>query len=261
MTVQSFFDQLGNRISLRFPPERIVSLVPSQTELLADFGLEQKVVGITKYCVHPPEWLRTKTVIGGTKKFNFDTIDSLNPDLIIGNKEENYIEGITQLKTRYPVWMSDIVTLQDAYSMITALGKITDTSERSIQVRDQIIGSLQSIKKRPVKSVLYLIWKHPWMAAGSGTFIHSMLTMLNLKNSAENFSRYPVLSAEQIESLRPQLIFLSTEPYPFKDKHINDLKKISPSSQVMLVDGEMFSWYGSRLLNAAVYFNGLNLGE
>lgn len=261
MAVQSFFDQLGNQISLQFPPERIVSLVPSQTELLADLGLDQKVVGITKYCVHPSEWSRTKVIVGGTKRFHFDTIDELNPDLIIGNKEENYVDGITHLRTKYPVWMSDIVSLQDAYSMIAAVGEITGTSERAIQLSDQIAERIQSINKLPAKSVLYLIWRDPWMAAASGTFINSMLSTTNLKNSADKFSRYPILSADQIASIKPQIIFLSSEPYPFREKHINELKDISPTSQVVLVDGEMFSWYGSRLLKAAEYINGLSLGE
>jgi ABC-type Fe3+-hydroxamate transport system substrate-binding protein len=95
--VRTFTDQLGNQITVPFPPKRIISLVPSQTELLADLGLDKELVGITKFCVHPESWLKTKTIVGGTKKFNLDVIDSLNPDLIIGNKEENYLEFIEEL--------------------------------------------------------------------------------------------------------------------------------------------------------------------
>ena len=259
MTIQSFFDQLGNQVSFTYPAERIVSLVPSQTELLADLGLERQVVGITKFCVHPSGWLRTKIIIGGTKNFQFDVIDDLKPDLIIGNKEENYLEGITRLKQKYPIWLSDIVTLPDAYSMITSMGELTNTETKAHLIRDQIAERLQSVKKRSANSVLYLIWRNPWMAAGSDTFINSMLTMLNLKNALENVARYPQLSKEQIADLRPDFIFLSSEPYPFREKHIEELKKISPLSRVILVDGEMFSWYGSRLLKAADYFNLLNL--
>src|SRR5262245_34764180 len=134
MTIQSFFDQLGNKVSFQYPPQRIISLVPSQSELLADLGLEQQVVGITRFCIHPAEWRRTKTIIGGTKNFHFDIIDSLKPDLIIGNKEENYLEGISRLKEHYAVWLSDIVTLQDAYSMINFLGSITGTEHKANQI-------------------------------------------------------------------------------------------------------------------------------
>ena len=259
MTIQSFFDQLGNEVSCQYPPKRIISLVPSQTELLADLGLEQQVVGITKFCVHPSRWCRTKTIIGGTKDFQFDIIHALKPDLIIGNKEENYIEGIAQLKQRYPVWLSDIVTLHDAYSMITSLGAMTDTETQANLFAYDIEERMRAVKKKSDQSVLYLIWRKPWMAAGNGTFIDSMLTMLNLKNAIANFPRYPELSTEQIALLKPELIFLSSEPYPFREKHIDELRQINESARVILVDGEMFSWYGSRLLKAAEYFNRLNL--
>jgi ABC-type Fe3+-hydroxamate transport system substrate-binding protein len=259
MTIRSFFDQIGNQVSFTYPPKRIVSLVPSQTELLADLGLESQLVGITKHCIHPPGLLRTKTIIGGTKNFQIEIIDDLKPDLIIGNKEENYVEGIEQLKRKHAVWLSDIVTVSDAYSMISSLGELTNTEEKARLIKDQIAERFQSVKKKSAQSVLYLIWRKPWMAAAAATFIDSILTMLNLKNALEGVTRYPQLSTEQIADLRPDFIFLSSEPYPFREKHIDELKKISPSSRVMLVDGEMFSWYGSRLLKAADYFNHLSL--
>jgi len=259
MTIQSFFDQLGNEVSYQYPPKRIISLVPSQTELLADLGLEHQVVGITKFCVHPSQWRRTKTIIGGTKDFQFDIIDALKPDLIIGNKEENYIDGIARLKQRYPVWLSDIVTLHDAYSMITSLGAITDTVTQANLIAYDIEERMRTVEKESAQSVLYLIWRKPWMAAGSGTFIDSILNLLNLRNAMANIPRYPELSTEQIALLKPDLIFLSSEPYPFREKHIDELGQMNESTKVILVDGEMFSWYGSRLLKAAEYFNHLNL--
>ena len=126
--MNTFIDHLGKQISISFPPKRIISLVPSQTELLADLGLEDRIVGITKFCIHPEPWQKTKTIVGGTKKFRFDVIDSLKPDLIIGNKEENYQGGIEQLKSQYPVWMSDIVTLKDAFAMIREINYRHPTS-------------------------------------------------------------------------------------------------------------------------------------
>jgi ABC-type Fe3+-hydroxamate transport system substrate-binding protein len=259
MTTLSFFDQLGNDVTLPHPPAKIVSLVPSQTELLADLGLDQQVVGLTKFCIHPEHWLRTKTIVGGTKNFQFDTIDSLRPDLIIGNKEENYIEGIARLKEKYPVWMSDVVSLENAYAMMSSIGAITDRQEKALSIRSEIERRFTSIVKRQPQSVLYLIWRNPWMAAGRGTFIHTMLTCMNLKNAAENLPRYPKISTPQINELKPDLIFLSSEPYPFREKHIEELREIAPYSKAILVDGEMFSWYGSRLLKSVDYFNHLIL--
>jgi ABC-type Fe3+-hydroxamate transport system substrate-binding protein len=143
--------------------------------------------------------------------------------------------------------------------MITSLGAMTNTETQANLIAYDIAERMRTVKKKSAQSVLYLIWRKPWMAAGSGTFIDSMLTMLNLQNAMANFPRYPELSTEQIALLKPDLIFLSSEPYPFREKHIDELRQINESTRVILVDGEMFSWYGSRLLKAAEYFNRLNL--
>src|SRR6185503_8492334 len=126
-----FTDQLGRTISLENPPRRIISLVPSQTELLHDLGLEEEVVGITKFCIHPTDWFRHKTRVGGTKDIRSDVILNLQPDLIIANKEENQSQQIEELSPHFPVWISDISTLSDALEMIRALGDLTDRSPQA----------------------------------------------------------------------------------------------------------------------------------
>ncbi|MCI0750437.1 MAG: helical backbone metal receptor [Flammeovirgaceae bacterium] len=251
----TFIDQLGHEIHLKqFPPQRIVSLVPSQTELLCDLGLTEQVVGITKFCVHPETWISSKQIIGGTKKFDFRKIDQLNPELIIGNKEENYQEGIARLKEKYPVWMSDIVTIEDALKMILNVGEMVDRKQDAEILFDEIWNEfVKLVKVKEQKSALYLIWYSPWMAAGSSTFINSILKKIGLKNAIHYQPRYPELSQIDIRELSPDLIFLSSEPYPFKEKHVEELREISPASKIMQVDGEMFSWYGSRLLKAPAY--------
>ena len=255
----SFPDQIGNTIFLPRLPQRIVSLVPSQTELLADLGLDNEVAGITKFCIHPEAWRLRKTIVGGTKNFNHQTIDHLNPDLIIGNKEENYKEGIEMLREKYPVWMSDIVSLADALDMIQSIGLITNKASEAHNIRDAIIRGFGRCRKYNPQSVLYLIWKQPWMGVGNGTFIHSMLHHIGLRNVLESTARYPSLTENDIRDLKPQYIFLSSEPYPFKAQHAIELQRICSESKVMLVDGEMFSWYGSRLIKAPDYFNMLAL--
>ncbi|HTJ47869.1 MAG TPA: helical backbone metal receptor, partial [Cyclobacteriaceae bacterium] len=196
-------------------------------------------------------------IVGGTKNYWFDVIDELKPDLIIGNKEENEQEGILQLKQKYPVWMSDIVTWEDSLAMIKSIGVITNRIAEADHIINQIQHSFSAIKKHNKKSVLYLIWKKPWMGVGNNTFIHVMLEKIGLQNCLQPLSRYPELNDDEIRSLKPDLIFLSSEPYPFKEKHIEELKKLCPQATIMLVDGEMFSWYGSRLIKAAPYFNSL----
>ena len=260
MTTSSFPDQLGYITEFSSAPQRIVSLVPSQTELLADLDLDEKVIGITKFCTRPPDWRTRKTIVGGTKNFWFDVIEGLNPDLIIGNKEENYKEGIEILREKYPVWISDITTLQDALSMITSVGLITDRQNLATQRVEEIIDTFKKIKKHEGQSVLYLIWRQPWMAAGKNTFIGAMLTTIGLNNAIESNDRYPVLTSQEIKNLAPQYILLSSEPFPFTKRHDDELHQISPTSKTLLVDGEMFSWYGSRLLKAVDYFNTLELG-
>ncbi len=276
--MRTFIDQLGNQITISFPPQRIISLVPSQTELLSDLELDKRVVGITKFCVHPESWRESnpsplplsprrgvsvgrgegKTIIGGTKNFRFDVIQSLQPDVIIGNKEENYREGIEQLRSIYPVWMSDIVTLKDAFSMIDQIGELTDTSQKAKEIVSQIRNSFSGIKKFPPLRTLYLIWRKPWMAAANDTFIHELMTVAGLQNCLRENERYPELTAENMASLNPQLILLSSEPYPFRQKHIEEIQKICPQAKVALVDGEMFSWYGSRLLKFPAYLKTLD---
>jgi len=255
----SHTDQRGNTISLPFPPKRIVSLVPSQTELLADLGLENEVAGITKFCIHPPAWRRVKAIVGGTKQFDLEAIDRLRPDLIIGNKEENYKEGIEALEKQYPVWVSDIVTFNDALQMIRGVGEITGRTVAASDIIQRIVDGFTRIEKHKGQTVLYLIWKKPWMAAGAGTFIHEMLTTVGLTNAMAHQQRYPEMADEHIQALKPDLIFLSSEPYPFREKHMAELQALCPASKILLVDGEMFSWYGSRLLQAPAYFNALKL--
>ena len=257
MPLRTFTDQLGNQIIIHFPPQRIISLVPSQTELLGDLSLDNKVVGITKFCVHPESWQGSKTIIGGTKKFRFDLIESLNPDLIIGNKEENYQEGIDQLRSKFPVWMSDIVTMEDSLEMIHQLGDLTDTTQQAHDISNQIRRSFSDIEKLPTIRTLYLIWRNPWMGVAPGTFIHEMLTLSGFQNCLSNHNRYPELSQEDIVALNPELILLSSEPYPFQQKHMEEMQVLCPKAKIMLVDGEMFSWYGSRLKKFPGYLKSL----
>lgn len=257
MATLSFPDQLGYSISLHTSPQRIISLVPSQTELLADLGVDQNVVGITKFCIHPSSWRSQKTIVGGTKKFHFDIIDKLKPDLLIGNKEENYQEGIERLREKYPVWMSDIVSLDDALSMIRSVGLITAKEVEAEKISTEILNNFRSIKRYKEHKVLYLIWRKPWMGAGRKTFIDSILAALGLKNALASVDRYPEITEDEIRKLAPAYIFLSSEPYPFNTMHAEEIHRISPESKIMLVDGEMFSWYGSRLKKAPDYFKTL----
>ena len=251
-----FTDHLLHTIELQSPPQRIISLVPSQSELLWDLGLKDRLAGITKFCIHPRDMYESIPRVGGTKTLNIAKIRALKPDLIIGNKEENERSQIEVLQKEFKVWMSDIYDLEDALTTITAIGELTDTKEEAERMAGKIRSSFSALPFLE-KRVIYLIWK-PYMAAGRGTFIGNMLEKTGLKNviAAEN-SRYPQLSIEEIRALEPELIFLSSEPFPFKQIHADELQQQLPGTKVVLVDGELFSWYGSRLLRSVAYFHEL----
>lgn len=245
-------DQLGDLIHLHDVPQRVVSIVPSQTELLFDLGLGDRVVGITKFCIHPDNWFRNKTRVGGTKTVNIDKVRELRPDLIIANKEENTKEDIEALREIAPVWISDIITLEDSLAMITSLGKLLNTESKAKEIIETIKSGFANLPQLNA-SVAYAIWKDPFMWAGEGTFIDDILGRLGLQNAIKT-ERYPALDRETINA---DYIFLSSEPYPFKEEHVRDLQKLHPQSKVVIVDGEYFSWYGSRLQNAPKYFKQL----
>lgn len=254
-TEMSYTDQTGRELSLRFPPRRIVSLVPSQTELLFDLGLSEEVVGVTKFCVHPPN---QKLRIGGTKRLHIEKIKGLQPDLIIANKEENEREQVESLMKEFPVWVTDVHDFPGALEMIRQVSMITGRGVKGAQLCAEIIGAFNELAllkglssfKVPGRKVAYFIWKDPWMVAGGDTFISAMLEQCGLENVFKGRTRYPVIRPEDLQHTDCQLVLLSSEPFPFKEAHFS----FFPDWPVKLVDGEMFSWYGSRILRAAAYF-------
>lgn len=249
---------MGYRVTLPQLPQRIVSLVPSQTELLFDLGLEDRLIGVTKFCIHPKEKVKQKAIIGGTKNFHFDKIDALQPDLIIGNKEENYKEGIEQLQKKYKVWMSDIYTLEDALKMIQQVGQLTGSEAKAQGLAQSIARGFSSLKPAEASiKTAYFIWRKPYMAVGSHNIIDHMLQRCGFSNAFANLTRYPEITPVLLQQASPQLILLSSEPYPFKEKHIAEFQELCPQAVVKVVDGEMFSWYGSRLLHAPAYLQSI----
>jgi ABC-type Fe3+-hydroxamate transport system substrate-binding protein len=255
---QMFIDQQNISSSKKY--SAIISLVPSQTELLYDLGLEAEVIGITKFCVHPEKWFQNKTRIGGTKNLNINEIKNLHPDLIIANKEENVKAQVEELAVHYDVLVTDVNNLDDALSMIKAIGKLTGKTAKALSISKEIQLKFQKLidsfsHKRKIKSA-YLIWKEPYMAAGGNTFINEMMRYCGLLNIFTNVERYPQINNENLQAC--ELILLSSEPYPFKEKHAHELQQEIPRAKIILVDGEMFSWYGNRLLLAADYFKELS---
>jgi ABC-type Fe3+-hydroxamate transport system substrate-binding protein len=248
-----FLSQINNLY-----PKRIISLVPSITELLHHLALEEAVIGITKFCIHPTEWYHNKKRVGGTKNIDIELIIDLQPDLIICSKEENIKEQIDNLAEKSTVLLTDVKNYEDALQMIMDIGLITNRQIEATALVNSIAEQFSHniIEKR---NALYLIWKDPYMTIGGDTFINSMMQKAGFTNLYQSSLRYPTLSLEEMINLNPSIILLSSEPYPFKEKHVNELLAVLPSCKIILVDGEMFSWYGSRMKVAVTYFAQLNI--
>lgn len=251
-------DQIQNTIQLPETPKRIISLIPSQSEYLWDLGLCDQLIGISKFCIHPREMFENVTRVGGTKQLDIEKIKSLQPDLIIGNKEENVKEQIEELQNYFPVWMSDVNTLEEAYDMMLKLGSITGKVSESEKLVGQIKAELNSVKNIfSGKKVAYFIWNKPYMVAAADTFIDSVLSYSGLINIYADRSRYPEIDLNELKQMSPTYIFLSSEPFPFTQVHLKEIQSQLPQTKVVLVDGEMFSWYGSHLLSLASYLKKL----
>lgn len=258
-----YTDQLNRAIELRNTPCRIISVVPSQTELLADLGLDEAVAGITRFCIHPGHWHKSKTRVGGTKDLQIDTILALQPDLVIANKEENNRGQIEELEKSVPVWISDVTDYASALQMIRSIGQITGKPAEAGEIIRKIetgfaeLSTIRDQKKNSSLRTAYLIWKDPYMAAGGDTYISDMLLKNGLENVFAGRNRYPVTNCEELINKNTELVILSSEPYPFREKHRAELAAEMPLAKIIIVDGEMFSWYGSRMLTAVSYFNRL----
>lgn len=250
-----FIDQTGHGLRLTAPPRRIVSLVPSQTELLFGLGLGGSVAGVTRYCVAPEEGVRRCRIVGGTKKVDLEAVDALRPELILGNREENTRADIAALRERYPVWTSDVADLDDALGMIAAVGEMTGRRAEAGTMAARIRERFDALETFPELRSAYLIWKRPLMAAAAGSFIDAMLRRGGFANLFAERRRYPEVVEEELEGA--ELLLLSSEPYPFGEKDAQAFRRARPGRRTLLVDGSLFSWYGSRLLRVPDYLRRL----
>ncbi|NLP58055.1 ABC transporter substrate-binding protein [Lutibacter sp. B1] len=261
--MKTFKDQLGREISLKNTPKRIISLVPSQTELLCDLALENELVGITTFCVHPYHLKSTKAIVGGTKKVDFEKIIALKPDFILCNKEENTYDFLPKLEQIAPTYFSDVNSIDDSLQLIKDLGTILNRRTESTNLIQKLEYKLNNfkefIKDKETKKVAYFIWFKPWMVTGNDTYINEILKLNKFENIYANMSRYPKVEIDKIRHEGdPDIIILSSEPFHFKDEHAIEIATFTNRSITVFGDGQMFSWYGSRLLLALDYFKELH---
>ncbi len=228
--------------------QKIISLVPSLTELLIDLGLEESLAGRTRFCIHPKEKVQEIPIIGGTKNPRVEEIIDAGADLIIANKEENREEDIRELEQHTEVILTDISSIEEALFAIYEIGKKCGVLEKAEKLIADIQTELELIPDESPMSAAYLIWRSPWMTAGGDTYIHSVMEHWKLQNVFSDQNRYPKITLDQIHAKRPELVLLSSEPFPFKEKHIQEIAAVCKTANIMLINGEWFSWYGSRML-------------
>jgi ABC-type Fe3+-hydroxamate transport system substrate-binding protein len=252
-------DARNRTLTLDAPPSRIVSLVPSQTELLAHLGLEEEVVGITRFCERPGHWQSEKTIVGGTKEVDVETVRNLDPDLILANHEENTAEDVSALDDVAPVFVTEVKTVEEALQMIRTVGTLTDTADRTSTLAGNIISRFDSLPDFPVLRAAYLIWREPYMTVGGDTFVHDVMGWGGLDNVYGDRARYPELTPEKLADQDVDVVLCSSEPFPFhqKDEFTADLEEALPDTPIELVDGQPFSWYGPRLLDTPSYLKEL----
>ncbi len=252
-------DARGHRLSLDPPPRRIVSLVPSQTELLAYLDLANEVVGVTRFCERPEHWREEKTIVGGTKEVDVETVRDLNPDLILANHEENTADDVNALDDVAPVFVTEVKTIGEALQMIRTVGTLTHTTDQTSTLAGNIISRFEALPSFAPLRAAYFIWREPYMTVGGDTFIHDVMGWGGFENVYADQTRYPTVSLDALAEKDLDVVLCSSEPFPFhqKDKFTADLDEVLPDTPIEVVDGQPFSWYGPRLLDTPSYLKEL----
>ncbi|WP_342526508.1 helical backbone metal receptor [Chryseomicrobium sp. FSL W7-1435] len=256
--MKMFTDHLDRELLIPHCPQRIVSICPAITETLFALDVQKQLVGRTKYCIFPKIQVDRIPTVGGTKDVSLDKVRELKPDLILAEKEENTKETVELLSKIAPVIVLEVQTIEDSYRLIRDLGTVTGAPTAASQLEREArtaFDSLPNVSGNP--SVLYMIWRKPYMAVGNTTYIQAMLEHMGFHNAAKSLEgRYPEITPELLEELNPDFLFLASEPFPFAEKHKQEFAQFTPTSQPVLVDGEMF-WYGAKMPEAAQYLKEL----
>ncbi|MCG7345601.1 helical backbone metal receptor [Sporosarcina sp. ACRSL] len=247
-------DKVGRKVTFSYPPKRIVSLCPGITDTLLALDLDNEIVGRTRFCIHPKDKVNNIVTVAGTKDIKMESIQHVQPDLIIAEKEENTKEIVEELEKHFPVYVAEVQSVDDAFRMIEDMGNLTDRSEAAGILLNSIRQQFEGLPTYPGKRIGYVIWRKPYMVVGKNTYINSLLEKMGFINPfIETDSRYPVVTANEFRKAKLDYVLLASEPFPFKEKHFNEFLGMMPNAQPILVDGEMF-WYGPRMLEAADYF-------
>jgi ABC-type Fe3+-hydroxamate transport system substrate-binding protein len=225
------------------PSSRIVSLVPSLTELVFWLGAGDRLAGRTRFCTEPVGEVERVPIIGGTKNPKIERIVALQPDLVFANKEENRREDIEALEAAgLRVVLTDPNTVAEAVMMVEEIGALLGAQDRAAQLAADTRAEMAALTPGP--RVFVPIWWNPLMGLGSHTYGHDVLSTAGATNVLASRERYPEVSPEEVASLSPDLILLPDEPFPFKSAHLGAFEAVAPTR---LIDGKLLWWYGPRM--------------
>lgn len=237
---------------------RIVSLVPSVTELVCDLGLAPQLVGRTGFCVHPWETVRRVPKVGGTKDVKLEKVRELEPTHVIVNVDENRREDAEALAEFVPeVVVTHPLEPRDNLGLYRRLGSIFDREAEAERLCDEFESAYAraAAGEHPAEDVLYLIWRDPWMTIAPDTYISRTLALFGWRTlPAEAEERYPEVDLAA-HAGRVGRVLLSSEPFHFKQRHVGEVAAQVPGAAVSLIDGEMTSWYGSRAIAGLDYLS------
>lgn len=228
----------------------IISLVPSLTEFLVHPDINADLIGRTKFCIHPEERLKEIPAFGGTKNPKIEAIRQAKPDIVVMNREENRKEDAEAIAAFARVIITEIDTVEQALDAMTSLGALLGKEAASQNLIGRIRREIPAPDTFPPLRTAYLIWREPWMSVASETYIHDVMRIFGLENIFADQNRYPSFSPEALADLDPELVLLSSEPFPFKEHHATELRNAGVHGEILFVDGTWFSWYGSRMLEA-----------
>jgi len=250
-------DQLNRKIEINNNLNNIISLVPSLTELLFFLKMDEQVKGITNFCVHPSDKLSDKVIVGSPLHVDYEKIEQINPDIIIAGKSENNKNNIEKIAEKYPVWVSDVRSIEDACKMIEKIGMICNQSDLSYNITKNISVGFDSLADKTKIKVCYLVWEKPFMVAGNNNYINDILKKTGLINVFEHKEGYAKVTAKEMQECQADFVLLPSEPYKFDNSHISTYKNLINKATVLLVDGQLFSWYGNRMLLAINYLKNM----
>lgn len=254
-------DALGVEHPAAGADPRIVSLVPSITELLFDLGLGSHVVGRTTFCIHPRAAVAAVPRVGGTKTVRLDKLRALAPTHVVLNVDENTREAAEAIAAFVPhVIVTHPLGPRDNLHLYRLLGGIFGRARRAERYCGEFERALEALTERvrdlPRRRVLYLIWRRPWMSISRATYISRTLALVHWETVPDGGTeRYPQVTLDATLLARTDIILFSSEPFPFKDKHMGEVRRTAPVARhtLALIDGEMTSWYGTRAIKGLRY--------